>query len=674
MKKCFLLLYLVINSFLLSQTGEELCSSSKIQIYERLGKSLEVTYPGDANIDVTYYKLDLNITYSPQYLKGIVTVKGRPSIGQINSLYLDLWSGFKVNSVKSNNQQLSFSLTSDNKLNINLGRFYQLNEEFNLEIDYEGKPNTSGGIGGSFVFSTTPAGQPVIWTLSQPYGARDWWPSKDTPADKADSTDVWITAPTNFVSVSNGSLIENRDNGNGTLTFKWKNRYPIANYLVSIAMTNYYLYQTQYEYETGKYFPITHYVYPESFASQKSNLDKTNDMIKIFSEMFGAYPYLKEKYGHAQCGFGGGMEHQTITSAGSFSESLVAHELAHQWFGDKVTCKDWQNIWLNEGFATYSDKLYHQKKYGDATFTSQMNSVMNSAKTATGTIYVQNISSVNEIFSSARSYNKGAVVLHMLRGILGDEKFFQTLKEYLVEPGLSYNVAVTADFQRIAERVSGQNLNYFFQQWIYGAGYPKYTFGWRTEQVSGNSYNLIVRVKQQSNSNPLFFTMPLQIYYSTPLETKTITLFNDQQEQGWVIPVNGSPYSVQLDPNNWILKDIVGYTSITEDVLPAKFQLFQNYPNPFNPSTTIKFTIPNVGIGHALSSNETRHTSSLQHVTLKIYDALGTEIATLVDELKQPGSYNYEWRIENGELTSGVYFYKLTIDNFTETKKMIFLK
>ncbi|NMB82574.1 MAG: T9SS type A sorting domain-containing protein [Ignavibacteria bacterium] len=670
MKKCFLLLYLVINSFLLSQTGEELCSSSKIQIYERLGKSLEVTYPGDANIDVTYYKLDLNITYSPQYLKGIVTVKGRPSIGQINSLYLDLWSGFKVNSVKSNNQQLSFSLTSDNKLNINLGRFYQLNEEFNLEIDYEGKPNTSGGIGGSFVFSTTPAGQPVIWTLSQPYGARDWWPSKDTPADKADSTDVWITAPTNFVSVSNGSLIENRDNGNGTLTFKWKNRYPIANYLVSIAMTNYYLYQTQYEYETGKYFPITHYVYPESFASQKSNLDKTNDMIKIFSEMFGAYPYLKEKYGHAQCGFGGGMEHQTITSAGSFSESLVAHELAHQWFGDKVTCKDWQNIWLNEGFATYSDKLYHQKKYGDATFTSQMNSVMNSAKTATGTIYVQNISSVNEIFSSARSYNKGAVVLHMLRGILGDEKFFQTLKEYLVEPGLSYNVAVTADFQRIAERVSGQNLNYFFQQWIYGAGYPKYTFGWRTEQVSGNSYNLIVRVKQQSNSNPLFFTMPLQIYYSTPLETKTITLFNDQQEQGWVIPVNGSPYSVQLDPNNWILKDIVGYTSITEDVLPAKFQLFQNYPNPFNPSTTIKFTIPNVGI----SSNQLSQASSLQHVTLKVYDALGNEVTTLVDEFKQPGSYNYEWRIENREFTSGVYFYRLTMGNYTETKKMIFLK
>jgi len=663
MKKYIVLLYFVLISVINSQPGEELCSSSKVKLYERLGKNFQVNYPGDSNIDITYYKLDLNITYVPQYLRGIVTVKGKPTISQINSFYLDLWSGFKVNSVKTGNQTLSFSLTTDNRLNISLNRIYQLYEEFVVEIDYEGKPSTSGGIGGSFVFSTTPAGNQVIWTLSQPYGSRDWWPSKDTPADKADSTDVWITAPYNFVSVSNGALIENRDNGNGTLTFKWKNRYPIANYLVSIAMTNYYLYQTHYEYEPGKFFPIEHYVYPESFASQKTNLDRTNDMIKIFSEMFGPYPYPKEKYGHAQCGFSGGMEHQTISSMGVFSESIVAHELAHQWFGDKVTCKDWQNIWLNEGFATYADKLYHQKKYGDATFLSQMNSVMNSAKTASGTIYVQNISSVNEIFSTARSYNKGAAVLHMLRGILGDEKFFQTLKEYLIEPGLSYNVAVTQDFQRIAERVSGQNLNYFFQEWIYGVGYPKYTVGWRAEQVSGNLYNLIVRIKQQTNANPSFFTMPIQIYYSTPFETKTITVFNDQLEQGWVIPVNGNPNSVQLDPNNWILKDIVGYTTITDEELPTEFELTQNYPNPFNPSTTINYTIPNVEIENA---------SSLPFVQLKIYNSIGREIATLVNEYQLPGNYSIKFDAKG--LQSGVYFYQLRTNNFTKTKKMVLLK
>ncbi len=645
----------LLNGILIPQSGEDYCSGSKIASYQRLNKINQSAYPGDSQIDITYYKLNLNITYNPPYLRGIVTVNGRPAKDKSSSLYLDLRYGFKVNSVKSKGQLLNFSLTSDDRINITLDKTYQNYEEFSIEIDYEGVPFNSGGIGGSFVFRTTPYSQQVIWTLSQPYGAKDWWPSKDTPGDKADSSDVWITADPYFVSVSNGVLKEVVTNQDGTKTYKWKNHYPISNYLISLAMTNYYEYQTQFEYEPGKFMPVVHYVYPEVFASQQTNLDRTNDMLRIYSEMFGPYPYPKEKYGHAQCGFGGGMEHQTISSMGGFGESLVAHELAHQWFGDKVTCKNWENIWLNEGFATYSDKLYHQKKYGDVTFMNQMNTVLNSAKTSSGTIYVQNINSVSEIFSSARSYNKGAAVLHMLRGIIGDDKFFQTLKEYLAEPGLSYNVAVTQDFQRIAERVSGQNLNYFFQQWIYGASYPKYTFGWRTEQISGNSYNLIVRAKQQSNTNPLFFTMPIQIYYSTPFETKTITVFNDQQEQGWVIPVNGNPNSVQFDPNNWILKDVLAITSLNEESIPVEFALFQNYPNPFNPNTVIGFQLP-VG----------------SYTQLKVFDILGREVAKLVDEYRQAGSYKETFHEKS--LPGGIYFYSLKAGNFSSTKKMILLK
>lgn len=652
-----LLATFLLNGISFSQSGEDYCSDSKIAAFQRLNKTDQVAYPGDSQIDITYYKLNLIISYNPQYLQGIVTVKGKPAKDKTSALYLDLRYGFKVNSVKSNGHLLNFSLTSNDRLNITLDRTYQSYEEFSIEIDYEGNPYNTGGIGGSFVFGTTPFSQQVIWTLSQPYGAKDWWPSKDTPGDKADSSDVWITANPYFVSVSNGLLQQVVTNPNGSKTYKWKNHYPISNYLISLAMSNYYEYQTQFEYDPGKFMPVVHYVYPEVFASQQTNLDRTIDMLRIYSEMFGPYPYPKEKYGHAQCGFGGGMEHQTISSMGAFGESLVAHELAHQWFGDKVTCKNWESIWLNEGFATYSDKLYHQKKYGNSTFVSQMNSVFNSAKTANGTIYVQNINSVGEIFSSSRSYNKGAAVLHMLRGIIGDEYFFQTLKEYLAEPGLSYNVAVTEDFKRIAERVSGQNLNYFFQQWIYGEKHPRYTFGWRYEHVSGNNYNLILRATQQTNSNPTFFTMPIQIRYQTSSEIKTVTVVNDKQEQGWVIPVNGQPTTVQFDPDNWILKDVLGITSLDEEILPTEFSLYQNYPNPFNPETTIRYALPDP-----------------QHVTLKVYDNLGREVATLIDELKTAGLFNSQFSILNSKLSSGIYFYTLRAGNYISTKKMVLLK
>jgi len=686
MKK-LLLLFLSIFLFtvIYAQDGADYCSEVKSSSFSKISQLNKVLYPGDSRFNATYYKLDLNITYSPQYLKGIATVKGHAAKEKVSSIYLDLWTGLKVNSVKANGQNLTFAHTSPDQLNITLDKIYNGIEEFSVEIEYEGKPNSTGGIGGSFVFGTTPYGSQVIWTLSEPYGAKDWWPSKDTPADKADSSDVWITASNYFKSVSNGKLMAAIDNGNGTTTYKWKNHYPIANYLVSIAMSNYYLHQTTFQYEPGKFMPVTHYVYPEVFPSQQTNLDRTNDMLSIFSEMFGQYPYLNEKYGHAQCGFGGGMEHQTISSMGSYGESLVAHELAHQWFGDKITCKNWESIWLNEGFATYSDKLYHQKKYGNSTFASQMNSVFNSARNANGTIYVQNINSTGEIFNSARSYNKGAAVLHMLRGVIGDDKFFQTMKEYLAEPGLSYNVAVTEDFQRIAERVSGQNLDYFFKQWIYGEKHPKYTFGWRSEQISGNNYNLIVRSNQQTNSNPTFFKMPIQIKYTTPLETKTVTVFNDKQEQGWIFSVNGQPTSVQFDPDNWILKEVLGTTSIENEInLPTEYALQQNYPNPFNPSTTISYVIPSATRNLKDFSSTRSPRNDNVWVTLKVYDILGREVATLVDELKQPGTYFSQFTILNssprsmqgraGQLPSGLYFYTLKAGNFSGTKKMVYLK
>jgi aminopeptidase N len=659
----FLILCGSINFF--AQTGGDYCSKSKINFYNQTQSLSKVAYPGDSNIDVTYYKLDLNISYSSKYLTGIVTVKGKSAGNPVSAFYLDLDSSFTVDSVKSKNKSIQFNLDKSCHLNITLEKSYSVDEEFAIDIYYQGMPKTDGGIGGSFVFDTTDAGDPTIWTLSQPYGARDWWPSKDTPADKADSSDVWITANSFFTSVSNGKLVDVLFVNDSTKTYKWHNSYPIANYLISIAMSNYEVYQNTFNYGTYS-MPVINYLYQDNTLNYKSRLDLVPEMLKIFSDKYGLYPFIKEKYGHAECGFSGGMEHQTCTSLGYFGESTIAHELAHQWFGDKVTCKTWNDIWLNEGFATYSECIYYENKYGNESYKNYVQNLMYTSLYASGSIYVDdsNVLNTDYVFDYLRSYAKGAVVLHMLRGVIGDDNFFQTLKEYLVEPGISYNVTTTEDFKRIVERVYGSKLDYFFNEWIYGENYPAYNFEWNYKQVDGENYTLVLKVNQEVKSNPAFFTMPIQIKYITDKETKTITVFNDRQEQEWKISVDGKPTSVEFDPDNWILKSIESPTSIDENEnIVSEYSLQQNYPNPFNPSTTISYQIP-----------------EFCKVQLKIFDLLGREVATLVDEYKQAGIYNSTFSTftrqsrASSPLSSGIYFYTLKAGNFSTTKKMIYIK
>ena len=656
---CLLCLIILAINIQAQDDAANYCSEGKIRAFNSSNRLSKVAYPGDSSIDVTYYKLNLSVNYNSKLLTGEVTVKAWSAIDKLTNFYLDLVNTMAVTSVTSNNVTVAYSQSS-NQLKINLEKEYAKGELITVTIKYSGYPQSAGF--GDFVF-TAHSGQPIIWTLSEPYGAKSWWPSKDTPADKADSSDVWITADKSFTSISNGVLTETVNNVDGTTTYKWKNRYPIANYLISLAMTNYQRYDTPFEYETGKTMPVTHYVFPEQFSSNKANLDLVPGMLKIFSEKFGLYPFIAEKYGQAQVLNSVSMEHQTVSSMSTFREDVVAHELAHQWFGDRVTCKDWQNIWLNEGFATYSESIYYEAKYGKSMFTNDVNAIMNSAKTAKGSIYVQDISTISQIFNGARSYSKGGVVLHMLRGVVGDENFFRILKEYLIEPGLAYNVATTEDFQRVAERVYGKSLDYFFKQWIYGENYPKYTVGWSSKQINGDLFHLTFRLKQNVNTNPQFFTMPVQIKITTNKSTIFTSVFNDQQDQGWIIPISGQPLSVSLDPENWLLEDIVGNTDVEdEESIPSHFSLSQNYPNPFNPETTISYTIPSNVKGETIN------------VTLKVFDVLGREVATLVDGFKQPGSYNSQFSIRNSKLVSGVYFYTLRAGSYSETKKMIVLK
>jgi aminopeptidase N len=448
MKFLLVIIFLTFSVATSSQNDRHLCSQSKIRHYTKLQKAAAINYPGDSRIDVTFYKLNLKIIYSPKYLSGIVTVKAKSLEDGLENAFLDLRDYFEIESVTLNGSPLSFNFQND-IIDITLDRAYNTGEEFEIDITYEGVPGSSGF--GSFEFSTQnkdPLGEPVIWTLSEPYGSSDWWPSKDTPSDKADSSEVWITSDENFVSVSNGTLVDEINNGDGTKTYKWKNNYPIAHYLISLAMTNYQEYTNYFTYAPGDSMPVVNYNYPVNWdTTRKNQLDITIPMLKFFSDIYGLYPFIDQKYGHAECGFSGGMEHQTVSSMGFYGLSIVAHELAHQWFGNKITCKDWNNIWLNEGFATYSEALFVEHLKGREAYDSYIAAEMSSAKDAIGSIWVQNINSVQEIFNPKRSYAKGSVVLHMLRGVVGDEAFFNILKEYSNDPDLSYNVAETADFK-----------------------------------------------------------------------------------------------------------------------------------------------------------------------------------------------------------------------------------
>lgn len=652
MKKIIFLLLVFITGFGFAQSGAEQCIIGKTAQFNRLQKFADFDYPGDQKYDVKYYKLDIAVNHAAQTISGNVTCKSQIVEAGVTEIYYDLTNPLVVDSVLLNGTITTFT-RSTNKLNIALNGTFNQGDEITTVVYYHGTPGSSGF--GSFAFSSQ-GGNPAIWTLSEPYGAKDWWPAKDTPADKADSADFWITVSTSLVPVSNGKLIDIVTNSNGTHTYKWKSSYPIAQYLLSMAITNYAEYTNYYHYSPTDSMPINHFLYPSSLNSNIAQLNKTPGMIEIYSQQFGQYPFINEKYGHAQFGWGGGMEHQTVSSMGGFGDGLIAHELAHMWYGDNITCKDWHHIWLNEGFATYGEGVIYESWYGKSGYDNYMTGEMNAAKNAVGSIWVQDISSVNQIFNGNRSYAKGCVVLHMLRGVVGDSTFFNILRTYTNDPSVRYGVATTEDFLAIAESVSGIDLDYFFQQWIYGESYPKYSVVWGKQNISGNLYNLSLNIIQNVNSNPSFFTMPIQIKVNFAVGDTLITVFNNAQNQDFNLTVNGNPISISFDPGNWILKNINSIiTGVETEINPYSYSLEQNYPNPFNPSTTIKFNLATAGF-----------------TSLKIYNVLGKEVANILNGELKAGLHQVSFDASN--LPSGVYMYTVSSGSFTESRKMMFLK
>ena len=604
-------------------------------------------------IDIKFYELNLDIDFNSSRIHGSVTVNG--VIGNIypDFIELDLYDNMTVDSILQNNIPILY-LHENDMLKIPISDI-TLNDEnlFSLTIFYQGTPDHCGA--GGFKFDEH---QNIghVWTLSEAYCARSWWPCKDDPSDKADSVNIIISVPLEpaYIVASNGLLSSTTINNNKK-TYFWKERYPITTYLVSLAIYPYTKWVDQYVSPiSSDTMLIEHYVFPDRYEASYPNYSLTKDMLSFFSELFGEYPFISEKYGHADFTWGGGMEHQTLSSMGSFSQNLMVHELGHSWWGNLITCKTFNDIWLNEGFARYCQALWAEHMYGREAYFDFMN---NHAYYGAGTIYVENPSSNSQIFSAGLSYNKASWVLHMLRHKVGETMFFDILKSYASNDSLSYNAASTSDFQKVCEDISGLDFEQFFQQWIYGEKYPKYELSWWHE---GNGiYN--VKIDQVQSYN--FFSMPIDLKFSGSagpmLVDTTIVIENNNSSQLYEFSgFNFLVENVMLDPENWILKEATYSVNEIDNILPDRVEVEKAFPNPFNSKVKLSFYI-NPQFGDT-------------HVNVNIFDLRGKIVESLIDNEFIPGYHTTFWNA-NGK-SSGVYFIQLATDNYIDSQKILFLK
>jgi len=607
------------------------------------------------NFDAVYYGLDLKIDVQYYHIYGKTTIKAKSKINGLNSVVLDLYDNMNITSVTGD---VSSFTHSDNIITVTLDKTYNFDELIEIVVEYNGLPSEEGFA--SFTFEThgNPP-QPIISSLSEPYYARAWWPCKDLPDDKADSADIIITVPDNLIASSNGLLRKITDNGDGTVTYSWHEKYPITTYLISVAVSNYQISSDYYIYNNGvDTMEVQYYVYPEYTGQSNPGIEKCVDMIELYSGLYGQYPFIEEKYAMSQFSWGGAMEHQTNSSMTNFGEMVTAHELAHQWWGDMITCSDWHNIWINEGFATYSEALWIENKYSQDSYVNYVKHW--SDRSYSGSIYIDDVSYVWDIFNRI-VYSKAAFVLHMLRNIVGDQTFFNILEEY--RERFIWQNASTEDFQQVCEDNYGQDLDWFFQQWIYGTGRPKYEYGW-TYKLAGFSNIVYLRIKQTQSSSTTF-TMPItvRVYYDGG--SKDFLIHNDERDEFYEFQVDFNPIDLKIDPDNFVLKntELVTFdtTGIGLDIEPPEiFKMSQNYPNPFNNETKISiYMIPG------------------RKISLKIYNTAGKLVKTLYEGFKGSGINVFTWDGTNDaskQVSSGIYFYRLTSGNYEFVKKMVLIK
>lgn len=536
------------------------------------------------------------------------------------------------------------------------GRLFQEGETLLVVIDYRRLPGLKRpGSRWGYYFFRDSIGIPANlgYTMSEPSDARYWLPCHDDPSDKA-TADIRATVPEGYVAASNGALLGVVPRGQGRVQWQWRERHPIAPYLLCVTASRFTVSTLPFLRAEADTIPLQYYVWAADSVSTAAYLPTVHAMMTGLSALFGPYPF--DKYGMtAIVPFGfGGMEHQTITTMNRYlktDERVVVHELAHQWWGNLVTCATWPDIWLNESFATYAEALWEEWKGGKTALRSYMVNDLEHFFFGSwlGAVYDPEGQGYN-LFDDL-VYSKGAWILHTLRGVIGDSAFFGTLHAYRARH--AGGNATTDQFRSVVDSVTGTSMAWFFDQWIYGKGWPVYGIR-HTER--GDS--VLVTITQEQQSSWPVFRMPLVLKLIGEGRDSTVTVLNAERSQVYGFLTGFRVDSVALDPENAVLKQVAAQpVSVAETGLPSGFALDQNYPNPFNGTTVLRFEVPAGAAGR---------------VRLLVHDLLGRQVASLHDGEAVAGGHRVVF--DASGLASGVYVATLQAGTHRLARPMVLLR
>jgi aminopeptidase N len=503
--------------------------------------------------DIKKLKFNLNVTDTSTYIVGDVTTWAVVTADSLPYYLFELDSTVVLDSAKFNGSSVSV-ISSGNLRKIHTSPALPVGRYFNAEIFYHGTPSASGGFFNALTHDVSAHGTHMVYSLSDPYAAKNWWPAKQDIDDKIDTVDMFVTVPAGVTDGSNGVLLGvDSVSRPGYSIFHWQTHYPIDYYLISIAVAKFAEYKSyvtlpgstdsmlvqNFLIDTATFNPL-----------YKNNVDSIGQIIQYYSTLFGRYPFWQEKYGICYTTLAGGMEHQTMTTIGVPYTYVIAHELCHQWFGDHVTYATWGDVWLSEGFATFSEQLFLDHFWGSAAaLAHRQNYIVTATGTPCGSVYVSDTSGPSSIFSYTYVYAKAEAVVEMLRYIAPtDSLFFSVLKAY--QQQYAFGNASTANLKAIADSVYSMNLDTFFNQWIYRQGYPQYNIRWN--QIGSTVYVELIQVPSCPGSVSLFRT-PVELKLHGTTADTIVKVYNNIDTQ--VFSFNWSVHmsSVVLNPDAVIL-------------------------------------------------------------------------------------------------------------------------